>query len=82
LFQNSSGKSTRERIALFRKEFKDFKHLSDNQLRYLIEQYDENFNEKYRKYSMPLIIHGSLFLWAGWFFFNAASGDTITNLKD
>ena len=77
---HSTLRSTKERVAVFRNEFKEFESLEEIHIRKLIKIFDYNVKSKYVSSDIPIAVVGGLLLWTGWIFFNTASGYEIVNV--
>jgi len=78
-FVHSTLRSTKDRVAIMKNEFKEFVNLEEGHIRKLIKIFDYNVKSKYVASDIPIAIVGGLLLWAGWLFFNASSGYEIVN---
>ena len=76
---HSALKSTKERVAILRNEFKEFQNLEEVHIKKLVTIFDYNVKSKYVASDIPIAIVGGLLLWTGWLFFNSSSGYEIIN---
>ena len=78
-FYLSKGLPTQDRVIIFKQDFAEFAALDDEQIRKLIQIYDEKLNSPYIQADPSISTVGGILIWTGWLFMTSAAGYDVVD---